>query len=42
MGREREGGEPRGEGEEQGTRRKEGSCHPYKEKRKRGMSYECM
>lgn len=42
VGREREGVELRGEGEEQRTRRREGSCHPYKGKRKRGTSCECM
>lgn len=42
VGREREGVEPRKEEEEQGTRKREGSCHPYKEKRKRAMGCECV
>lgn len=42
VGREREDVELRGEGEEQGTRRREGSCLPYKGKRKRGMGCECV
>lgn len=42
VGREREGLELRGEGEEQGTKRREGSCHPYKGKTKSGMDYECV
>lgn len=42
VGREREGVELMEEGEDQGTRRREGLCHPYKAKRKRVMGCECM